>query len=290
MISFTFPAIGTTWQIDIDAQVSIEKESEIFFAIQKRIDDFDKTYSRFRSDSLVTKMSQESGEFVLPEDAKKLFELYYELYTATEGLFSPFVGQILVDAGYDADYSLTQKKELVAPPLWEQVIRYDAPVLFVKQTTLLDFGAGGKGYLVDLVAEVIESFDMVEYCIDAGGDILRKGRNTVRIGLENPRQFDEVIGVYTLGNGSLCGSAHNRRSWGDFTHIINPATLSSPKEIVAVWVYAQSALLADSIATCLFFVSPKKLQGIYDFEYLIMRDNNLIEKSSGFSAEIFIHE
>jgi thiamine biosynthesis lipoprotein len=287
MASFNFSAIGTNWQIDINKNISVSIETEIFLAVQKRIDEFDKIYSRFRTDSVVMNIANKTGEYVLPEDSKKLFELYYSLYQETDGFFTPLVGQILSDAGYDEKYTLVQKKELEHPPLWEQVIEYNYPKLLVKKPVLLDFGAGGKGYLVDIVATVIESFDIYEYCIDAGGDILHKGEISISVGLENPENFDEAIGVYNLSNGSLCGSAGNRRVWGDFTHIINPATLSSPRNILSVWVFASSALLADSIATCLFFVSAKKLLQTHTFEYLIEYDNKSIERSSNFSAEIF---
>ena len=287
MAQFNFGAIGTTWQIDITTNISEQKEAEIFSAITKRIDEFDKTYSRFRNDSLIMKIALESGVFVFPEDAKKMFDLYHKLYIETNGLFTPFVGQILSDAGYDATYTLVQKKELESPPLWEQAMEYSYPNLLVKKPTLLDFGAGGKGYLIDLVGEILDQHGIHEYCIDAGGDILRKGEGLLRVGLENPVNFEEAVGVYQLENGSLCGSAGNRRVWGDFTHIINPVTLSSPRNILGVWVYAKEALLADSLATCLFFVSAKRLMQVYNFEYLVIYSDGLIEKSPNFLAEIF---
>ena len=134
MAQFNFGAIGTTWQIDITTNISEQKEAEIFSAITKRIDEFDKTYSRFRNDSLIMKIALESGVFVFPEDAKKMFDLYHKLYIETNGLFTPFVGQILSDAGYDATYTLVQKKELESPPLWEQAMEYSYPNLLVKKT------------------------------------------------------------------------------------------------------------------------------------------------------------
>ena len=288
MAQFNFSAIGTTWQIDIYKDISAMEETEISSAISKRIAEFDIAYSRFRDDSVVTRMAHETGEFVLPEDSKKLFDVYYELYKETGGLFTPFVGQMLSDAGYDATYTLKQKKQLEAPPLWEQVIEYSYPTLLVKRPVLLDFGAGGKGYLVDIMGELLESYGIEEYCIDAGGDILHKGGVPIRVGLENPENFDEAVGVYTLSDGSLCGSAGNRRVWENFTHIINPATLSSPKNILGVWVFAKEAFIADAIATCLFFVGAKKLAKTYTFEYLIIYDNKSIEKSANFSNEVFV--
>ena len=287
MSDFKFDAIGTLWQIDIFSPIGDDKKSEVLADIHTRIDKFDKTYSRFRADSLISQIAAQKGEYIFPEDSKELFDLYYDLYEKTDGLFTPFVGQLLSDAGYDASYSLVQKKPLENPPLWQRVIEFDFPRLIVKEPVLLDFGAAGKGYLVDIVAGVMESHAISEYCIDAGGDMLHKGSNPISVALENPQDFDQAIGVFKLQNSALCGSAGNRRVWGEFTHIINPATLMSPRNILGVWVSAKTTFLADAIATCLFFVSGKRLLQSHDFEYLIVYDDKTIEKSLGFSAEIF---
>jgi thiamine biosynthesis lipoprotein len=287
MSQFTFEAIGTTWQIDVSQDINPDKEEEILSLIQKRIEDFDKVYSRFREDSLVTKMSQHTGTFLLPMDAEPMIALYYDLYKRTDGLFTPLVGNILSDAGYDKEYSLRQKNKLQIAPEWEEVIEYTAPNIKIKKPAILDFGAGGKGYLVDLVAQVLEEQKVLEYCIDAGGDILHKGKTAIRVGLENPKNTDEVVGVYPLQNKSICGSALNRRVWGEFNHVINPKTLSAVKDIVAVWVVADTAMLADALATCLFFVKANTLADVYKFEYVLIHSDKSIEKSSNFSGEIF---
>jgi thiamine biosynthesis lipoprotein len=288
MTQFNFEGIGTKWQIDIYQKLRETEEAELLSEVKNRIELFDKAYSRFRADSLVTKMSKETGTFELPPDAEPMFSLYHDLYILTKGLFTPLVGNILSDAGYDAEYSLRQKKELKAAPSWEEVIEYEHPNIDIKKPAMLDFGAGGKGYLVDLVAKVLEANNVFEYCINAGGDILHKNKTPIRVGLENPENTNEVVGVYTLGNGSIAGSAHNRRAWGKFTHIINPKTLDSPTDIIALWVAAETAFLADALATCLFFVPASALTNAYKFEYVLMRSDHSIEKSPNFSGEMFV--
>ena len=287
MTQFNFEAIGTHWQIDIYRELSRSEQEKVLLAVKDRIEFFDKTYSRFRADSLVTRMSHESGIFRLPDDAEPMLKLYRDLYLRTDGLVTPLVGDMLSDAGYDAQYSLTQKKQLQVAPDWANVIEYIPPNITIKKPAILDFGAAGKGYLVDLVGAVLETRGILEYCINAGGDILHKGVAPIRIGLENPDNVSQVIGVYTLGSGSICGSAGNRRTWGDFTHVINPRTLISPKHILAVWVVAETAIVADGLATCLFFVPAQTLLGAYTFEYLIVRSDHTFERSKLFSGEIF---
>jgi thiamine biosynthesis lipoprotein len=273
MAQFNFEAIGTTWQIDIQEKLEGARETALLSSVMARIEEFDRAYSRFRSNSLVTKMSHSSGTFVLPDDAPPMLALYRDLYDRTGGLFTPLVGDMLSDAGYDAAYSLTQKKELTAPFSWDEVMEYRAPTLVMKRPTLLDFGAAGKGYLVDLVARTLEENKIFEYTIDAGGDMLHKGLEPLRIGLEDPEDMTKLIGVCSLKNGSIAGSAGNRRKWGDFNHIMNPKTLVSERTVLAVWVTASNAMLADALATCLFFVDANTLADAYNFEYVLIRSD-----------------
>ncbi|TSC70449.1 MAG: thiamine biosynthesis lipoprotein [Parcubacteria group bacterium Gr01-1014_46] len=288
MTQFSFEAIGTTWIIDITKELSSAEEALLLEKIKNRIDIFDKTYSRFRGDSLVTKMSKEMGNFTLPGDADKMISLYKKMYDVTGGLVTPLIGQVLVDAGYDANYSLVPKK-LTKPLSWQEVMEWNNPILKVKKPEILDFGAGGKGYLVDIVSEIIESTGIENYCVDAGGDMRQRSSEleSLSVGLEHPEDFESVIGVAKILNQSLCGSAGNRRKWADYNHVINPETLKSPKDVLAVWTLAESTLLADLLTTALSFVPAETLQKYFKFEYLIFRSDHRIEKSSGFNAELF---
>ena len=285
---FSFDAIGTHWQIDIFQPV--ENESELLQKIKNRIADFEKIYSRFLTDSLVGRIADVAGEFIFPADSEKLFNEYRKMYDLTHGIFTPLIGGVLTDAGYDREYSLQQKTALQKPPAWDEVIHFDFPKLITKKPIRLDFGAAGKGYLVDLVGKVLEENGFDSYCVDAGGDILHRDqkKQPLRIGLENPGDVSQVIGVAEICNQSLCGSAGNRRAWPGFHHIINSQTLSSPKDISAVWVVADDTITADILTSGLFFAAPEVLQKHYDFEYLILNSDNLFEKSANFPAEIFL--
>lgn len=287
MTAFTFNAIGTSWQIDLYETLPQEREERLLVLIKTRVEVFEQTYSRFRPDSLVATIARQQGTYTLPPDAEDLLALYYELYKRTEGFFTPFMGRALSDAGYDTTYSLQQQRELSAPPQWEDVFEYKHPTLIVREPVALDFGAAGKGYLIDIVGALLEAEGIYAYCIDAGGDILYKNNEPLRVGLENPRNTEEVLGVYMLNSGSICGSAGNRRAWKNFTHIINPKTLVSPTEILAVWVVAETAFLADALTTCLFFLPAKALADTYTFEYAIVRSDFSIETSVGFNGELF---
>lgn len=288
MISFKFDAIGTSWQIDIGRDVSLKQEKELHDAIMSRIDEFDRAYSRFRNDSLVMQMAENPSVYELPEDAKAMLMLYHALYRRTDGLFSPLVGDVLRSAGYDEKYSLVPKNDIKQALLWEDTIEYNHPKIILKKKAVLDFGAAGKGYLVDLVGEVIRDFGFTDFTIDAGGDILHSGNDELRVGLEHPENEGEAIGVAVIKNQSICGSAINRRSWGDWNHVVNPKTGKPVKDIIAVWTISSSTLLADALSTCLFFVSPESLRDVYDFEYVIVKSDLSVLYSPRFTGELFV--
>lgn len=284
-----FEAIGTQWVIDIYNPLLSLEEDLVLNKVKNLIEEFDKNYSRFRADSLITQIAKESGSYNLSPDAQKLFDLYKKLYDLSGGSFTPLIGSVLEQAGYDASYSLIPKT--IKPiPKWEEALDYNFPVLKTTQPVVLDVGAGGKGYLIDLVGQLLDDQGLNNFCIDAGQDILYKNSSgaSLDVGLENPGNIEQVIGVAKILNNSICGSSGNRRKWADFHHIIEPKTLVSPKNVIAVWVVAKEALVADALSTYLFLASPESLQSQFQFEWLILYKDYSINKSEDFPAELFV--
>jgi thiamine biosynthesis lipoprotein len=304
--ALNFEAIGTVWSVEVYNALTPAQSRELERAIPARIDKFDRHYSRFRPDSLVSRMARNAGTYRLPADARPLFDLYHELYRHSAGAVTPLIGQTLADAGYDADYRLTPR--LLTPPYaWDEVLDYDYPRLTLHRPALLDLGAAGKGYLVDLVAQVLAAHGATAYCVDAGGDMCyrrppappraatpypaesSRPAPPLRVGLEHPADPTQVIGVAELpGEGiSLCGSAGNRRAWAGYHHILDPHQLQSPRHLAAVWVTAATTLLADALTTALYFVEPAKLNRYYKFDYALLYADYTLEHSGNFPAQFF---
>lgn len=286
---FQFEAIGTHWTIDILGEVSPDALVKLKLAIAERIAEFDKTYSRFREDSLVSQIAKKEGVYAFPPDAAPLFALYEQVYKSTNGHVTPLIGQVLVDAGYDAKYSLVEGT-LKTPPPWEDVMKFDPTnnhLVVMHPGILLDFGAAGKGYLIDIVSELIEAEGFASYLVDAGGDMRHRGDEPVRVGLEHPDRLDMVIGVLPIQNQSICGSAGNRRTWGRFHHIIDPFKLESPRHIIAVWTLASSTMLADAMTTALMFADPETLRREYPVGFLIMYADYSFKHSFSFEPEMY---
>lgn len=298
----TFEAIGTHWSVSLLDHRLQSDHDLVMGRVIDRIARFDADYSRFRSDSLVSAIGKQAGSYQLPQDAQPMFDLYRQLYDITDGAMTPLVGDLLADAGYDAGYTL-RPGHLRPVPTWQDSLDYDFPALKTHQPATLDLGAIGKGYLIDLVSDIIESHNIGRYVVDAGGDIRQRGLHDAydRIGLEDPADPGQAVGIASIGDRSLCGSSGNRRSWGDGTatdgggmhHIMDPHLRRPVQHIAGLWTVADDTMTADAMSTALFFVEPDILRQHFEFEYLILYDGSTassgrsINRSENFPAELF---
>lgn len=280
---YQFEAIGTLWSIESTTAFSATVKT----IIQNHIAEFDTTYSRFRDDSLVAKLRQ-PGTYMFPADVVELLHFYKLLYQVTDGSVTPLVGETLEHAGYDGAYSLRPKSGTVTPPPWDDVMEWNKTKVEVKRPIVLDVGAAGKGYLVDSIAALLKSNGITDAVIDASGDICHYGTGVERVGLENPYDESRVIGIAEIKNNSLCASSSNRRKWSDdWHHIVDPKTGKPVQDVIATWVIADSTMVADGLATALFFV-PFEVLSKWQFEAVRLRVDGTIEKTDNFSGELFL--
>ena len=70
-------------------------------------------------------------------------------------------------------------------------------------------------------------------------------------------------------------------------HIVDGRTGASADDVRATWVLADTGLLADGLATALFFVDPSVLQERFDFDWVRVLASGEIQHSPSFEGEIF---
>lgn len=287
-IKLQFEAIGTVWEIDIYEKISSSRIQSIKKKIHSSTDRFDSLYSRFRDDSLVAKMAKQKGVYHLAKEGIEMLEMYQKLYDLSGGLFTPLVGNLLSQAGYDQKYTL-HPSEMMSPRKWKDAMEAHGDKLTIKEPVLLDFGAMGKGKLIDQIGQLLENEGVSSFCIDGSGDILYQSvsSQSLRVGLEHPKNTEQVIGVAEISHGSICASSGNRRSWGKYHHIMNPHTLSPVRKVLSTWVTADTAMVADALATCLFLVEPHVLLQHFQFDYLVLQEDYTVDKSPEFPGELY---
>lgn len=282
--AFSFAGIGTQWEITAPRPLSGPLQAELLQTVAA----FDGEWSRFRDDSRVAAMAREAGSYTFPAEATALGELYRTLYRLTGGAMTPLIGSSLERLGYDAEYSLRPTGPAVPAPAWDGRLEWNGTTLTASGPVVLDIGAAGKGLLVDLLADRLAAAGHNDFLVDGSGDLLARGPGTVRVGLEHPYDPGQAIGVVELSGRSLCASAANRRAWGDGLHHVLDGTTGLPvRTAVATWAMAETAMVADALATALFFVPGQALEESFEFSWLTVFSDGSATHSADFEGKLF---
>ena len=278
-----FDAIGTVWEIETDAALGAAVRSEV----TRLIAGFDAEWSRFRDDSVVSRLARHGGSMAAPADAVIMLDAFADLSRATAGAVNPLIGAALEHRGYDRRYSFVDRGPQAAPGQWQRLLTWTADSLTLSEPALIDVGALGKGRLVDLVMAAVSAVTSGAVTVDAGGDLTVRGP-AQRIGLEHPYDPRRAIGVIEVTDAALCASATNRRAWGEGLHHVLDARTGVPvRTIAATWAVAPTALRADAIATALFFDGGPALAHAWGVEWVRMTTDGRVEWSPGSTAELF---
>jgi FAD:protein FMN transferase len=281
---FSFEGIGTRWAIS----TPLPLETALQGRLLDRVERFDADWSRFRSDSLVAAMARKPGHYEFPAEADQLGKLYRTLYRLSGGTMTPLIGASLERLGYDAAYSLRPAGSPLPAPAWDEVLDWDGTSITASEPLVLDIGAAGKGLLVDMLAAELESAGVASYVIDASGDLLARGAPSMPVALEHPYNTAQAIGIVQLADRSLCASAANRRAWGDgLHHVLDGVTGRPVRTAVATWALADTAVLADALATALFFVPGSELQKTFRFSWLTVFSDGSAAFSDEFEGTLF---
>lgn len=281
-----FPkALGTGLLISTPHPITAELRGEM----ERFIDEYEHALSRFRADSLVTRIgdAEHGGHFDFPDWAGPLFDLYDALHAATRGAIDPCVGEDLIRLGYDPTLSFTVEADagerlgaLRGRAVWgRDVVRSSGTTLVTRSPVHVDFGACGKGYLVDSLGGLLTDSELSrtshvksaettnptcqsstsdskresaapEFVIDAGGDLLARTNKPIRVALEDPDDPSCAVGVALIGDGAFCASAPSRRHWEvavneqthlAIHHLLNAIDGLPVQQTEATWVAVRSA-------------------------------------------------
>lgn len=159
----------------------------------------------------------------------------------------------------------------------------------------IDLGGIAKGYIVDKVTEFLKSKGIKNGLINGGGDIycwgLNKEKKRWKIGIENPFEEGEIIGVFEITERGIATSGNYKRYLKiknkKVGHIVNPKTGKPVEEIpVSVTVIAPDCTTADGFATGIFVLGIERGLKIANksgnIDCLIIDKDKRIYKSSNF--------
>jgi FAD:protein FMN transferase len=231
--------------------------------------------TRFDARSEARQLSSRIGASVAV--SPMLYEVVqFALAVAEEsgGAFDPTVGLRMESRGFDREYrtgAVVRSEIGTDASASYRDVRLD-PVektITLLRPLVLDLGAVAKGLAIDMATRELAEFQ--HFAIDAGGDLYLAGRNAQdapwAVGIRHPRSEHGLIETLRVSDAAVCTSGdYERRSpnHDGGHHIIDPRTGQSAESLASVTVIAETAMVADALATASFVLGP--VEGLHLLE------------------------
>ena len=144
-----------------------------------------------------------------------------------------------------------------------------------------------KGWSVERAAQILAAAGAHNYCINAGGDIIVRGRaapqSCWRIGIQHPLLRDRVAAVVMANDLAIATSGAYERG----EHIIDPHTGRAPIGILSVTVVGRDLATADAYATAAYAMGragPPWTARLAGYEAMTILSDETVLSTPGFPA------
>jgi len=266
-----FRALGT--QCEVQYQVNPPGTARAFEqSVRAWVETFEGRYSRFRPDSIVSRINAAAGrDWVgIDREMEDMLDVCASVRSLTGGIIDSTAGPLLLLWDYHRPQPrLPGATEIAAARAlagWHLVQRQPGRVFLPKAGMSLDFGGWGKEWAVDAVAQLAGRHGIRHALVDFGHDIrclgTPPGRPAWHVGLEDPfapGQHRESVallagrGIASSGD-YLRGFTLGGRRYG---HIVDPRSGQPVAHgCRQVTVIADTCFQAGLLSTTAFVLGP----------------------------------
>jgi thiamine biosynthesis lipoprotein len=256
----SFKAMGSACEVVLAAQTQQAAEEMAKLAIEEVLR-IERKYSRYTNDSIIAKINQGAGHGKVhcDDETWSLFQFAAQLHDKSDGLFDITSG-VLRQAWDFKKPTLpsAQKLEELLPLIgWHQVVMQDRSIALPKVGMEVDLGGFGKEYAADRAAQLLTEKGVAHGYVNLAGDMRFVGPKPSgepwMIGIQDPRQRDDVVATLPMSQGGLATSGDYERYFElngqRYCHVLNPRTGWPVKHWRTVSVTAPLAVLAGCTAT-----------------------------------------
>ena len=269
---------------DVIFFTSLEPEQQnILDKAENVIHEFENNFSRFiENNELDNFNNSKVKKLKVSKTMADLLNISKKYFLKTKGTYDPTIITSLERIGYDKNFADINFKEpgetksidvnkirqefIIRPKMID--LKIEGKSISRPEGFRVDFGGIGKGYIVDFISQEI-FYDVENYWISAGGDILASGNQDkgigFDIGVQNPAKPDDVIfyintkgeklGIATSGIIERGGVINNFK----WHHIIDPRSgLPAVNDILSVTVISANAIKADIYAKTVLILGEKE--------------------------------
>ncbi len=232
MIKRCQPLLGTFVEIKIFAE-----SSAAYLAVDEAFDEVKEVHdlmSFFDEKSELALLNRKACQDAVVVDPR-----LFEVLTLAQKLFK------ISDGIFDVTLHRSGKNSSFA-----DVELFDGGAVKFSKNLQIDLGGIAKGYAVDCAAQALENQGIVDYIINAGGD-LRVGKSSQKIGIRNPKNLGEIICETEICDRALATSSgyFSHQKIGDKTiyPIFQPRLGALEYSDESISVSAQNCVIADAL-------------------------------------------
>ena len=141
-----------------------------------------------------------------------------------------------------------------------------------------------KGLAVDWAAEALERAGCTAFAVNAGGDVVTRGRSPSgglwRVGIQHPTQPGRVAAVLATGDAAVATSGGYARG----PHIVDPRTGQPAGYLLSATVVGPALAEADAYTTALYAVGEPGLRwlaALGGYDALVVTLDRLVVQTAG---------
>lgn len=257
---FRFEAMGCGCEIVI-AGVSKKEAQSIAGCAIEEVSRIERQYSRYRPESIVSRINAAAGDELVECDAEtlSLFQYADTLYENSGGLFDITAG--VLRKAWDFGKAVVPDQQVLRRQCslihWQSVERQGNSIRLPVAQMEIDFGGFGKEYAADRAAALVYSKGIRYGYVNLAGDIRVVGPKPDEtpwlIGIQDPRHKGRTIASIPLVTGALATSGDYERYFEvdghRYCHIIHPRSGYPVTYWRSVTVVAPLAITAGSYST-----------------------------------------
>lgn len=292
-------ALGTVITINLYDQ----GDPELMKLLVQKITEIEEKMSSQMPNSEVNAITKGAGQSPVKVSADTISVVEKALFFAalSEGAFDPTIRPVIdlwqigsEDARVPDEAEIQEALQYVAYNQVE-INKEDQTIFLAKEGMALDLGGIAKGYVADVLVEMLESEGIERAMINLGGNIYAYGekasKEAYKIAIQTPYDTRNTYFAYiALKNKTVVTSGPYERFLeedGQFYHHIFDATTGYPTQgnVVSVSVVSQNSMTADALSTLLFTLPPAEglalVEGMDDVECLYVDKDFGIQLTSG---------
>jgi thiamine biosynthesis lipoprotein len=296
------PLMGTSFEIA--AWASADRQTATRELLNEALDavaELERQISSWDSESETSALNRAAGlaPVAVGGDLRALVEIAVSWAERTDGAFDVTVAPLLElwnRAAVRGEPPTEVELQIALERVGFEKILAEGETLFLRQSGMqLGFGAIGKGFAADRVAEMLLAAGVENFIVGAGGDLVVRGSRggaPWQVGVRDPRGSG-LLAVSPMSNRAVATSGDYEQfiSVGGrrYAHILDPRSGKPASRLASVTVFSARAVDSDALATALFVMGSDEgielVEGLPEVEALFVTEDGSALASSGLRLE-----